>query len=92
MPFPNSNELFPNFRSALSWDFAAISTYGLVSLMFWYVGLIPDLATLRDRARTRFRRWIYGFFALGWRGSGRHWHNYLYFVTWTRICRTCRPS
>ena len=76
VPFPNSNELFPNFRSALSWDFAAISTYGLVSLMFWYVGLIPDLATLRDRARTRFRRWIYGFFALGWRGSGRHWHNY----------------
>ncbi len=76
VPFPNSNELFPNFRSALSWDFAAISTYGLVSLMFWYVGLIPDLATLRDRAQTPFRRWIYGLFALGWRGSGRHWHNY----------------
>ena len=76
VPFPNSNELFPNFRSALSWDFAAISTYGLVSLMFWYVGLIPDLATLRDRAKTPFRRSIYGFFALGWRGSGRHWHNY----------------
>ncbi len=76
VPLPNSNELFPNFRSALSWDFAAISTYGLVSLMFWYVGLIPDLATLRDRARTPFRRWIYGLFALGWRGSARHWHNY----------------
>ena len=60
----------------LSWDFAAISTYGLVSLMFWYVGLIPDLATLRDRAQSPFRRWIYGLFALGWRGSGRHWHNY----------------
>jgi len=76
VPFPNSNGLFPNFRSALSWDFAAISTYGLVSLMFWYVGLIPDLATLRDRARSPFRRWAYGLFALGWRGSGRHWHNY----------------
>ena len=52
VPVPNANEIFPNFRSALSWDFAAIATYGLVSLMFWYVGLIPDLATLRDRART----------------------------------------
>ena len=76
VPLANSNALVPNFRSALSWDFAAISVYGLVSLMFWYVGLIPDMATLRDRATSRFRRWIYGLFALGWRGSGRHWHNY----------------
>ncbi len=76
VPFPNSNELFPNFRSALSWDFAAISTYGLVSLMFWYVGLIPDMATLRNRAKTRLRGWIYGLLALGWRGSARHWNNY----------------
>jgi Ni/Fe-hydrogenase subunit HybB-like protein len=76
VPVTNSNGLFPNFRSALSWDFAAISVYGLVSLMFWYVGLIPDLATLRDRATSPFHRWIYGLFALGWRGSGRHWHNY----------------
>ncbi len=76
VPLANSNALVPNFRSALSWDFAAISVYGLVSLMFWYVGLIPDMATLRDRATTPFRRWIYGLFALGWRGSGRHWHNY----------------
>jgi Ni/Fe-hydrogenase subunit HybB-like protein len=76
VPLTNSNALVPNFRSALSWDFAAISVYGLVSLMFWYVGLIPDMATLRDRATTPFRRWIYGLFALGWRGSGRHWHNY----------------
>jgi Ni/Fe-hydrogenase subunit HybB-like protein len=76
IPVTNSNGLFPNFRSALSWDFAAISVYGLVSLMFWYVGLIPDLATLRDRATTGPRRWIYGLFALGWRGSGRHWQNY----------------
>ena len=76
VPLANSNALVPNFRSALSWDFAAISVYGLVSLMFWYVGLIPDMATLRDRATSPFRRWIYGLFALGWRGSGRHWHNY----------------
>jgi Ni/Fe-hydrogenase subunit HybB-like protein len=76
VPVTNSNGLFPNFRSALSWDFAAISVYGLVSLMFWYVGLIPDLATLRDRATTPLRRWLYGLFALGWRGSGRHWQNY----------------
>jgi Ni/Fe-hydrogenase subunit HybB-like protein len=76
IPMPNSNALFPNFRSALSWDFAAISVYGLVSLMFWYVGLIPDMATLRDRARGPFKRRVYGLLALGWRGSGRHWHNY----------------
>jgi Ni/Fe-hydrogenase subunit HybB-like protein len=76
VPLSNSNALVPNFRSALSWDFAAISVYGLVSLMFWYVGLIPDMATLRDRATSPVRRWIYGLFALGWRGSGRHWHNY----------------
>ena len=76
VPLANSNALVPNFRSALSWDFAAISVYGLVSLMFWYVGLIPDMATLRDRATSPFRRWIYGLLALGWRGSGRHWHNY----------------
>ena len=76
VPMTNSNALVPNFRSALSWDFAAISVYGLVSLMFWYVGLIPDMATLRDRATTLLRRWIYGLMALGWRGSARHWHNY----------------
>jgi Ni/Fe-hydrogenase subunit HybB-like protein len=75
-PLPNANKIYPNFRSALSWDFAAISTYGLVSLMFWYVGLIPDLATLRDRATKPLRRWAYGLFALGWRGSARHWNNY----------------
>jgi Ni/Fe-hydrogenase subunit HybB-like protein len=76
VPLPNANGLFPNFRSALSWDFAAISTYGLVSLLFWYVGLIPDLATLRDRASGPARRTVYGLFALGWRGSGRHWNHY----------------
>jgi Ni/Fe-hydrogenase subunit HybB-like protein len=75
-PLPNANAIYPNFRSPLSWDFAAISTYGLVSLLFWYVGLIPDLATLRDRATSPLRRTLYGLFALGWRGSGRHWNHY----------------
>ncbi len=76
VPAPSATAIYPNFRSALSWDFAAIATYGTVSLMFWYVGLIPDLATLRDRARSHLRQRVFGFFALGWRGSARHWHNY----------------
>ena len=75
-PVPNSNDMWPNFRSALEWDVFAVSTYGTVSLLFWYVGLIPDLATLRDRAKTRLRQFLYGLFALGWRGSNRHWRNY----------------
>jgi len=75
-PVPSANEIYPNFRSALSWDFAAVATYGTVSLMFWYLGLLPDLATIRDRATTRGRQKLYGFFALGWRGSARHWRNY----------------
>jgi molybdopterin-containing oxidoreductase family membrane subunit len=76
VPAPSANAIYPNFRSALSWDFAAIATYGTVSLLFWYVGLIPDLATLRDRAQSGLSQWLYGLFALGWRGSARHWHNY----------------
>ncbi len=76
IPAPNANAIYPNFRSPLSWDFAAVATYATVSTMFWYYGLIPDLATLRDRAPDGLRRTIYGLFALGWRGSGRHWHNY----------------
>ena len=66
----------PNFRSPLVWDVFAVSTYATVSLLFWYVGLIPDLATLRDRAQGPLRQRIFGLFALGWRGSARHWHNY----------------
>jgi molybdopterin-containing oxidoreductase family membrane subunit len=75
-PLPNANHIFPNFRSALLWDLFAVSTYFTVSLVFWYVGLIPDLATLRDRARSRGRQLIFGFLALGWRGSTRHWRHY----------------
>jgi molybdopterin-containing oxidoreductase family membrane subunit len=75
-PLPNRMQMWPNFRSPLLWDVFAVSTYFTVSLLFWYVGMIPDLATLRDRATTRLRAVIYGVLALGWRGSGRHWHRY----------------
>jgi Ni/Fe-hydrogenase subunit HybB-like protein len=75
-PYPNTMGLWPQFRSPLIWDVFAISTYGLVSLAFWYVGLIPDLATLRDRARNRWTQMIYGMLAMGWRGSAIHWHRY----------------
>lgn len=78
-PIPNSNAIWQNFRSPLEWDVFAVSTYGTVSVLFWYVGLLPDLAILRDRfeaAGQRARSFIYGFFAMGWRGSNRHWSNY----------------
>ncbi len=76
LPYPNSMLMWPNFRSPLVWDVFAISTYTLVSLLFWYVGLLPDLATLRDRAKSKLQAQIYGLFAMGWRGSARHWHRY----------------
>ncbi len=75
-PYPNQMWVWPNFRSPLLWDVFAVSIYGTVSLLFWYAGLIPDLATMRDRATSKYRRLAYGFFALGWRGSHRHWVNY----------------
>jgi molybdopterin-containing oxidoreductase family membrane subunit len=75
-PYPNTMGLWPNFRSPLIWDVFAVSTYATVSLLFWYVGLVPDLATLRDRAQHRVVKVVYGFFAVGWRGSARHWANY----------------
>jgi len=75
-PYPNSMTLWPNFRSPLIWDVFAVSTYGIVSLLFWFTGLVPDLATLRDRAESPVARRIFGIFALGWRGSARHWHRY----------------
>ncbi len=75
-PVPNQMQMWPNFRSPLLWDVFAVSTYAFVSLMFWYMGMIPDLATLRDRARTRVRQVVYGLFAMGWRGSNRQWLRY----------------
>ena len=76
LPYPNTMGVWPNFRSPLIWDVFAVSTYGAVSLLFWYIGLIPDVATMRDRARKHWQQRVYGFLALGWRGSARHWHNY----------------
>jgi Ni/Fe-hydrogenase subunit HybB-like protein len=76
LPLPNQMQMWPNFRSPLLWDVFAVSTYFTVSLLFWYMGMIPDLATMRDRATTKIRRVAYGIFALGWRGSNRHWQHY----------------
>jgi len=76
IPYPNTMGVWPQFRSPLVWDFFAVSTYATVSLLFWYIGLIPDLATLRDRSQSRVGRLIYGILAMGWRGAARHWHRY----------------
>ncbi|MDX6612352.1 MAG: hypothetical protein QOD75_1538 [Blastocatellia bacterium] len=75
-PLPNTTGIWPQFRSPLMWDVFAVSTYATVSAMFWFVGLIPDFATLRDRAKSKPFRLIYGLLAMGWRGSARHWHRY----------------
>jgi Ni/Fe-hydrogenase subunit HybB-like protein len=75
-PIPNQMGLWPNFRSPLEWDVFAVNTYFTVSLLFWYTGLVPDFATLRDRAQTRWRQLFYGTLSLGWRGSMRHWVTY----------------
>jgi len=76
LPYPNTMGMWPQFRSPLIWDVFAVSTYATVSLLFWYVGLIPDLATLRDRSQNKFGRVVYGIFAMGWRGAARHWTRY----------------
>jgi molybdopterin-containing oxidoreductase family membrane subunit len=76
LPYPNTMNVWPQFKSPLVWDVFAVSTYGLVSFLFWFVGLIPDLATLRDRSQSRTGRMIYGILAMGWRGSAHHWHRY----------------
>ncbi|HWT88890.1 MAG TPA: NrfD/PsrC family molybdoenzyme membrane anchor subunit [Candidatus Angelobacter sp.] len=75
-PYPSTMGMWPQFRSPLIWDVFAVSTYGTVSALFWFVGLIPDLATLRDRATNKPAQIIYGMLAMGWRGSARHWHRY----------------
>jgi molybdopterin-containing oxidoreductase family membrane subunit len=76
VPYPNTMSLFPQFRSPLLWDVFAVSTYATVSALFWYVGLIPDLATLRDRAKSRPWKIAYGILAMGWRGAAAHWQRY----------------
>jgi molybdopterin-containing oxidoreductase family membrane subunit len=75
-PYPNTMGMWPQFRSPLIWDVFAVSTYATVSALFWFVGLIPDFATLRDRSKRHAARIIYGMLAMGWRGSARHWHRY----------------
>jgi len=75
-PYPNQHGLWVNFTSPLLWDVFAVSTYFTVSLVFWYVGLIPDLATLRDRTTNKIKKVIYSLFSLGWRHSNRHWQHY----------------
>lgn len=76
LPYPNTMDLWPQWRSPLVWDVFAVFTYGTVSFLFWYMGLVPDLATLRDRSRNRFAQLFYGAAALGWRNSARHWRRY----------------
>lgn len=76
LPYPNTMALFPQFRSPLVWDVFAVLTYLTVSLVFWYIGMIPDLATLRDRAKKNWTFRVFGILSLGWRGSAEHWHHY----------------
>jgi len=76
LPYPSTMGVWPNYRSALPWDAAAISTYFTVSLLFWYMGMLPDLASARDAAPTLLKRRLYGIFAMGWRGSSRNWRHY----------------
>ncbi|MGF7163335.1 molybdopterin-containing oxidoreductase family membrane subunit [Rhodoligotrophos appendicifer] len=72
-PYPNTMDIWPQFKSPLTWDFFAVLTYLIVSVLFWYIGIVPDLAATRDRARKRWQQVFYGLFSLGWRGSARHW-------------------
>ncbi len=75
-PYPDTMRLWPQFRSPLVWDVFAVSTYATVSFLFWFIGLLPDLAAMRDQARHPLARIFYGVLAMGWRGSARHWENY----------------
>jgi Ni/Fe-hydrogenase subunit HybB-like protein len=76
MPYPSVQRIWPQFKSPLTWDVFAVSTYFTISLLFWFLGLVPDLAALRDSSKSKTKRMIYGLFAMGWRGSGRHWAEY----------------
>jgi molybdopterin-containing oxidoreductase family membrane subunit len=75
-PVPNANAIWQNFKSPLLWDVFAVSTYFTVSLIFWFLGMVPDLATVRDRCKPGIRKFLYGIFALGWRGGNRQWSHY----------------
>ena len=75
-PFPNPMNIWPQFRSPLIWDVFAVSTYATISFVYWYVGMIPDLASMRDRAKKRWVQVVFGMLSLGWRGAARHWHRY----------------
>jgi Ni/Fe-hydrogenase subunit HybB-like protein len=75
-PYPNQMAMWPNFLSPLLWDVFAVSTYATVSILFWYMGMVPDLATLRDRSKSKLAYYAYGIFSLGWKGSNRNWHVY----------------
>ncbi len=88
MPYPNTELMWPQFRSPLVWDLFAVLTYALVSLIFWFVGLIPDLAAVRDRAKSRFAQIVYGFLSMGWRGSARHWQRYHQAYFWLAALAT----
>jgi molybdopterin-containing oxidoreductase family membrane subunit len=76
-PYPSTLGIWPQFRSPLTWDVFAVSTYFTTSLLFWYLGLLPDLAALRDRSTGKMAQRLYGIFSLGWRGAGRHWRDYM---------------
>jgi len=76
MPYPSVQGIWPQFKSPLVWDVFAVSTYFTISLLFWFLGLVPDLASLRDSSKSKTAQFVYGMFALGWRGSGRHWAEY----------------
>ena len=75
-PYPNQRGIWPNFRSPLLWDVFAVNTYFAVSLLFWFLGLVPDLASLRDRTVNKFRKLIYAVLSVGWRGAASHWQHY----------------
>ena len=75
-PLPNSNAIWPQFRSPLEWDVFAVSTYATVSILFWYMGMIPDLAVIRDRAKETWRKYFYGILSMGWRNANNHWRNF----------------
>ena len=75
-PYPSTMTVWPQFRSPLMWDVFAVSTYATISVVFWYIGMVPDLGTMRDRAHSKFAKYAYGLFSMGWRGSARHWMRY----------------